>query len=408
MTNTAVSVADAVTLCLESASVQPPVRRPLSESLGSVLANDLISQVSLPPWTSSSMDGFAVHGIDLDTLGSSPVVLRLAGSSMAGEAAPTTLERGTAWRVATGGRIPAGADTVIRQEDTTVDGNVLVIQSGRDIGRNIRPMAGDIAPGDQVLQAGTVLGSRQLALASAIGVTEVMAIRSPRVAVLVSGDEIATAGNSDGVLSGETIADVNGPTLAAMVSEAGAVVIPLGLVSDRIDEIESAIKSAGDFDLLITAGGISVGPHDFIPAVMQRQGVAVRFDRVLMRPGGPATLAVLPDGRPWLALPGNPISAMVTFTLLGRPMLRRMRGEVAGFEPRHRARLAHDIRRDPRLEHYLRVRTEADASSSMLMAHPIEGQESWRLTGALADALIRVLPGEGVIQAGEMIDLISW
>ncbi|HET9064583.1 MAG TPA: gephyrin-like molybdotransferase Glp [Gemmatimonadales bacterium] len=406
---------DAIRAVIAAAERQPMLRVPLERALDQVLATPLIATFPLPRWTAASMDGFAVHGDDVRAASPThPVRLSLAGATRAGEAEPPPLAQGSAWRVATGGRIPANVDTIIRQEDVTVEGEVVAVWQSRDVRRNVRPEGGDVREGDLVLPAGTVIHPGTLALCAALGHGEVMVHRRPRVAILTSGDELVGMDQVESLRLGSAMADVNTPMLTAMVCQAGGVPVPLGRVPDDVDAITAAIDAAPDVDLILTAGGVSVGAHDHIPAALVRLGAAVIFRRVRIRPGGPTMLGVLPDGRPLLALPGNPVSAFVTFTLFGRAMIRAMlatprplgeheerRESHGGPVPGRSVALASPISRHPTLDQFVRV-TVSDEDPPV--ATPTGEQASWVLTSiARADALVRIDAGVGEVVRAELL-----
>ncbi|MEO8479659.1 MAG: gephyrin-like molybdotransferase Glp [Gemmatimonadota bacterium] len=389
---------------MHGSQVGPPLRLPLDAAAGQFLAENVVARFALPRWPSSSMDGFAVAGDAVrDATPEAPARVRLAGGSAAGEPTPPALAAGTAWGVATGGRIPPGTDTVIRQEDTSIDGADLLVYHARDVGRNVRAEGGDVQAGQTMLAAGTALTPGVMALLAALGVAEPIVYRRPRVALLCSGDELAGVDHLDAIIAGERIADVNTPMLTAMVREAGGVPVSLGMVPDRVEALVDRLARAADADLIITAGGISVGPHDHVPEAMARLGATVVFRRVWMRPGGPMTVCRLPDGRLWAALPGNPISAWTTFVVLARPVIREMLGDPVP-RPHWRAhRLADAVPRHPNLDLFVRVRVNDDGSVA-----PTGPQESWR-TSALAGAerIVRIPAGAGRVAAGELVDGIA-
>ncbi len=411
-----VSYEQALKCLIHLSQAGPLLRMPLDTAAGQFLAEDVVARFPLPRWPSSSMDGFAVDESAVrDATPDAPVRLRLAGETAAGGPTPPALVAGTAWRVATGGRIPPGTDTVIRQEDTSIDGADLLVHDARDVGRNVRREGGDVQTGDRVVRAGSAITSGVLALLAALGEAEPMVYRRPRIALLCSGDELAGFDHLDAIVSGERIADVNTPMLTAMVHEAGGMPVSLGVVPDRVDALVERLAQTTDTDLIITAGGISVGPHDHVPEAMARLGATVVFRRVRMRPGGPVTACRLPDGRLWVALPGNPISAWTTFLVLARPVIRAMLGsprppaaqERRGLlaPPLHDrcVALASPIARHPTLDLFVRVRINDDGSVT-----PTGPQESWRTTAlALADAVVRIPAGVGHMSDGEIVDGIA-
>jgi molybdopterin molybdotransferase len=430
----AVSTAQALGLLLPHARRQPALRLPLNDSVGHVLTHDVAAPWPLPPWTASSMDGYAVRGADIAGANeAAPVVLPLAGGADAGDAQPPPLPAGSAWRVATGGRVPEGADSVVRVEDTdevrdtryegTAPSSHLVSRisflSARDAGRNVRPAGGDVAEGSVALTAGTLITPGVLALLAALGESHPMVHRKPRVAILASGDEVVTLDQRDRVASGERIADVNGPMLAALVEGAGGVPVPLGLVPDAPEALAAAMRGAADADLLLSAGGISVGHRDHVPDAMASLDATLLFRRVRVRPGGPTSAALLPDGRLWLALPGNPVSAFVTFHLLARPVIRKMMGDerratgdnhalpVTRRASHVTARLAASVARDAVLDQYVRVTLSPADDGGPPWARLTGNQGSWVLTSiATADGMARIPAGEGVAAAESAVEVL--
>ncbi len=394
-----VTVEEAVATLLAASIPQPSLRLPLRAAAGHVLAEEIVARWPLPQWTASSMDGFAVRGDDVRGASrDAPCHLPVVGGAGAGGAPPPPLPRGGSWRVATGGRIPEGADTVIRQEDTDQGETVVAIHDDRDIGRHLRPVGGDLPAGAVAVGPGTMIGPGQVALLAALGITEPMVIRRPRIATLSSGDEIASLDHVEAIAAGRRLADANGPMLEALVNEAGGVVAPIGLLPDDREAIAAAVRASGA-DLIISAGAVSVGSHDHIPGAMADLGAALLFRRVRLRPGGPCTAARLPDGRLWLALPGNPVSALVTFHLFARPVIRAMAGDPRPVPARRSVTLAVPTARDPRLDLYLRVRV-SDGPEGCPSAQLTGGQGSWLLSSiAAADGVVQVAAGEGMTGA---------
>ncbi len=413
---TAVPIDEGLALIRHHAAVQPAVRLPLADALGHVLAEAPAARWPLPAWTAAAMDGYAVRAGDVrGATRVAPVILPLAGGGHAGDPTPPPLPPGTAWRVATGGRVPDGADSVVRQEDTagegrgTNGGDPVTILSDRDAGRNVRPAGSDVAQGAAPLPAGTRLGPGQLAMLAALGVATPMVHRHPRVGILTSGDEVAPLGDLERIAAGERLPDANGPMLHALVARAGGVPVDLGLVADDPAQMREAIERATDVDLILTAGGISVGAHDHVPAVMAALGAVIRFRRVRIRPGGPTTFATLPDGRPWLALPGNPVSAFVTFHVFASAAIRQMSGDSRPEDSFRPARLGdgESVARHPTLDLYLRVTLSADPAGGPPIARLTGHQGSWVQSSiALADALAIVPAGEGTVDPGARLKML--
>ncbi|MEO5824387.1 MAG: gephyrin-like molybdotransferase Glp [Gemmatimonadales bacterium] len=399
MQRTPISVAEAQGVIIGAAPVQPTLAMPLHDAIGRILAADVMAQFPLPPWTNSAMDGYAVHADAVrGASASAPVVMRIVGHAPAGGSEPAMMEADTAVRIFTGGRVPEGADTVVRQEDTESDGAVVRVFNDRDAGSNVRAAGGDLARGAMALPAGTRLGPRQLALLAALGVSHPMMHRAPRVGVLSGGDEVVSFDDLESIQRGDKLADVNGPALAALVADAGGVAESLGIARDNVDDIVRRIRAAESCDAIITAGGVSVGEHDHVHRAMEILGARELVSRVRVRPGGPTAFAVLPDGRPWLALPGNPVSAMVTFELFGRPMIRAMSGDPAPLPRLVTVMLDDAVKPDARLDLYLRATLEWPSGGALPRARLTGAQGSGILTSvARAEALV-VVPAGGTAE----------
>jgi molybdopterin molybdotransferase len=380
-------------------------RVPLRSSLGRVLSEDVISPIEHPPWDNSSMDGYAVRASDVTgaTAGAG-VRLPVLETVRAGQRPTRAIEPGTAIRVMTGAPVPAGADTVIRVEDTDGGEDQVVIRDDRDAGRNVRPRGEDLRVGDVALRSGSVVDAAKLGVLASIGCADVPVHRRPRVAVLASGDELVDVDGFEAVLRGDRIVSSNSYTIGASVRALGAEVEDLGLVPDDPDAYRERIESARGCDLLITSGGVSVGAYDFTKDVLRSLGADLQLWRVRMRPGAPLGFGVLGD-MPWLGLPGNPVSAMVTFELFARPLIRRLRGETAIFRQPIRVRLVDDVSIAAPLTHFLRAVVEwrTDAAWARLTGP----QGSGLLTSmAKANALLIVPPDRPVIRAGELANAL--
>ncbi len=405
----AVSADEAVAMVLAAVPPQPALRMPLADALGHVLSDDVAGAIPLPPWTNAAMDGYAVRAADVrGASAATPVTLRIVGTSVAGGALAGAVGAGEAMRIFTGAAVPRGADSVIRQEDTAARAGTVVILDRRDAGHNVRAAGGDLAAGARALAAGTVLGPGQLALLAALGISHPMVHRRPRVGILATGDELISLDDPEPILARQRLADVNGPALAAAVAQAGGTAVPLGIAADRPEAIAAIIDAARDVELVITAGGVSVGERDYLHVVTAALGVTELFGRVRMRPGGPTSFGRFPDGRCWLGLPGNPVSALVAFTLFGRPAIRAMAGHPRPAAPRFTITMDDIVGRDATLELFLRVTLSPDGNGRP-RARLTGPQGSGMLTSiARADALAVVAPGAGSVAAGEMLSAIPW
>jgi molybdopterin molybdotransferase len=307
----------------------------------------------------------------------------------------------------TGAPIPDGADSVIRIEDTDRGVEQVLIYDARDAGRNVRPRGEDLSLGALALEAGTVIGPAQLGVLASVGAATIAVHRRPRVGVLATGDELVLVDGFDDVRAGRRIVSSNSYTIRAAVSLAGAEVVDLGIAPDDREKLRAKLEQAREdnCDLLLTSGGVSVGTFDYTRQVLRELGAAMRFWRVKIRPGGPLGFGFL-DGMPWLGLPGNPVSAMVTFELFARPMIRRLIGAANPFPRTFDVILDDEVSIAAPLTHLFRV----------VLQQPSNGLPHARLTGpqgsglltsmARADALL-VVPleqfGRGPVAPGTML-----
>jgi molybdopterin molybdotransferase len=367
-----------------------------------VLADDVRSPIEHPPWDNSSMDGYAVRAQDvIDASPQQPIVLPVLETVAAGQRPTRPLPPGAAIRVMTGAPVPDGADTVIRVEDTDGGEERVAIRDARDAHRNVRPRGEDLAVGAVALARGAVIGPAQLGVLASVGCAEVPVHRRPRVAVLTSGDELVDVDRFDAVKRGDRIVSSNSYTLAASVVAAGCDVVDLGIVPDDPAEYERRIGQAAGCDLLVTSGGVSVGAFDFTKDVLRSLGADLQLWRVRMRPGAPLGFGMLGD-MPWLGLPGNPVSAMVTFELFARPLLKRQRGEREIFRRAIDVRARETITITGALTHFLRSVVTFEPSGAW--ARLTGPQGSGLLTSmARANALLIVPPERQTVAAGESL-----
>lgn len=289
---------------------------------GRVLATPVTAHGDLPPWDCSAMDGYAVRAGDLvGATGSQPVPLTVVGESAAGAPTPQTVASGTAVRIMTGAPLPPGADAVVRQEDTDIGHRQVSVSRRPRPGENLRTRGDDTRAGDVVLAAGADLGPAQVAAAAAAGVGLITVRARPRVAVISTGAELVAAGSE---LGPGQIHDSNSVLLAAAATAAGAQVVHRGSVGDDVHLLRAALAELeADADLVLTSGGVSVGAYDVVKAALSPE---VDFVRVAMQPGKPQGAGHLPGGTPVVCLPGNPVSAFVSFEVFVRPLLRAMLG----------------------------------------------------------------------------------
>lgn len=396
------AAAEAACRILEEVRRQPALRMPLDDALDAVLAEDVVSPLDIPAWTNSAMDGYATRGEDVRGASEErPVTLRVVEHLPAGRFPTRSIGPGECARIFTGAPLPEGADTVIRQEDTDQGDRVVTIVRDRDVGVNIRRAGEDIRKGRTVLGAGSELGPAQLGVLASLAVANPLVYRQPRVAILGSGDEIVDVDQPEEILSGRKIASSNTHTLMALVRRAGAEPVNLGIARDTPESLREHLTRALDADLLVTTAGISVGEHDYLRAVLDEIGAEQQFWKLRMRPGAPVGFGLL-HGIPWVGLPGNPVSTMVTFELFVRPAIRRMAGHSLPFRRTVPVRAAEPIHLRPRLQHFLRAVVTDGADG--LEARLTGPQGSGILTSMiLANALLVVPEGQLETPAGAML-----
>ncbi|HKP29460.1 MAG TPA: gephyrin-like molybdotransferase Glp, partial [Gemmatimonadales bacterium] len=258
-------------------------------------------------------------------------------------------------RIFTGAPLPEGADSVVRQEDTEQQGDTVRIRSGRDAGVNIRLAGEDVRAGSVVLEEGMLLGAAEIGVLASLAVAHPVVYRRPRVAILGSGDEIVDLDRADEIRSGRKVASSNTHALIALVTLAGGIPVNLGIAKDTRESMRDHLERARDCDLIVTTAGISVGEHDHVLATLQEMGFELRFWKLRMRPGAPVGFGVIGGEVPWIGLPGNPVSTMVTFELFVRPAIRKMMGHALPFRSTTNVTLAEPIKLGPRLQHFLRA-----------------------------------------------------
>jgi molybdopterin molybdotransferase len=398
------SVPEASARILERIHPLPVERVPLAEALGRVLAARVVSPLMIPAWDNSAMDGYAVLASDVaGATPEAPVILDVTETVAAGAFPSGPVGRGRAVRIMTGAPIPEGADSVVRVEDTDDGVTRVLIHSGRDAGRNVRRRGEDIREGDVVLEAGAPLGAAQLGVLASVGAATVEVHRRPRVAFLASGDEIVDLDRFDEVLSGEKIVSSNSYTLRAMIQGAGGEPVSLGIARDDPDELRERLTRVTELDLLITSAGISAGEYDYIRPVLAELGVRLDVWRVRMRPGAPLGHGWI--GRvPWIGLPGNPVSTMVTFDLFVRPVIRRLLGHDRLFRVPVPVVLEEPVSIGAKLTHFLRAVVRAE-SDGRLHARLTGAQGSGILTSmARANALLIVPEDRSHTDAGETLN----
>jgi len=390
------TVDEALARVLTCATPLPVEHVRLDQAAGRILAEGIVSQVDLPPFASSSMDGYAVRAADL------PGVLRVVGRVAAGRPVLRFLGPGEAIEISTGGVVPAGADTVIPVERVVVRPDEVEIREATLSNDNIRGLGGDVRAGATLLPAGAELTPARLGALAACGIGSVPSSRRPRVAVVVTGTELVAPGEP---LGAGQIYESNGVMLAAVLEAAGAVVERSAATADTEEAHAEALQHALGSDVVVTSGGVSVGPHDLVRRVAAELGVEEEFWGVAMRPGKPLAFGVR-DQTLVFGLPGNPVSSLVGCILFVRPAVLALQGHPDPAPPFRPGVLAAEVRQRPGRDDFVRARTSWNAEGALL--DPILGQESHmiaRTTGA--DALVHIPRGTAVLPAGARVRFVS-
>jgi molybdopterin molybdotransferase len=363
----------------------------VAEAAGRVVVRDATAGVDLPPFDSSAMDGYAVRA------GDTPGELRVTAHSAAGLPAGASLNPGEAFGISTGAVVPESADAVVPVELTELHGDTVTVEAVAP-GDNVRPRGGDIRSGDVVVRAGRRLGPAQVGALAAAGIAAVECGRRPRVALLATGTELRPPGEP---LAPGEIYESNTTLLSAQVRSAGGVPVVLDGVADDEHATRSALARGLEADVLITSGGVSVGPHDLVRAALDELGAVEVFWRVAVKPGKPVVFAT--HGATLVfGLPGNPVSSLVGFELFVRPALNALQGADApgpAYEP---GRLATPLRRGPDRDELVRAR--ALPGDDGMLLEPVGGQASHMIArAAAADALVLVPRGEGELAPGSSV-----
>ncbi len=397
---TLVPVEEALARILKDVKPLPAESIKLKDGLGRVLAADVVAKRAQPPFDASAMDGYAVRHADLV---SATARLKLVGTSAAGHGFTKRVKAGEAVRILTGAPMPKGADTVVIQENTRVEGDALEVREVPTLGRNIRACGLDFGKGDVLVPRGTRLNARDLGLLASANAATIRVQRKVRVAILTTGDELANVGK---VPRWDQITSSNNQALSALVAALGAKAIDFGAVRDDLKSITTAIKKAGTADILITTGGASVGDHDFVQEALRRAGVKIDFWKIALRPGKPFMFGTKGKLRV-LGMPGNPVATIMCSLVFLKPLLHVMEGQPSdtghGF-----ARLAVDLPANDQRQDYLRATISHD-SDGMVLATPASKQDSsMQRIMRNADCLIIRPPFATALEAGAKVPVLTF
>ena len=379
-------------------------RLSISGARDRVLAQDVVSPMAIPPFSRSTVDGYAVKAAS--TFGASEdkeVSLRFCGHVAIGEAPAVTVEKGAAAEIVTGAPLPDGADAVVMVEHTSRQGENVFVR--RPVARNTNIMAkgSDIRKGETVLKKGRVLGSREIGALAAIGLTEVTIFKRPKVAVMSTGGEVVEPGK---VLPPGKIYDINAHTLSAAVVECGGDAINLGIVPDEKDKLKRALEQAlSSADVILTSGGVSVGPKDFTPQVVDSLGKpGVIISGVAVKPGKPLTIAVV-EGKPVFSLPGNPTSSLFMFTVFVRPILLRLAGRPEEEIPKVKAVAAQKMFPARGRRTFTMVNLAYNKDGTLLVSPVPTGLSGAITTMTKADGFVEISEKQQFVDAGTEIDV---
>jgi molybdenum cofactor synthesis domain-containing protein len=392
-----IAIEEALAIIAREVPVLAAITLPFGEALGYVLAEDIFADEPMPPFPAASVDGYAVVAAD------GPGWRHIAGDQMAGYMAGVKIEPGTAARVTTGAPIPPGADAMVMIEDTEEEeGQVHIRAEAIHSGDNIRPIGQDIEAGQLVMAQGTVLGPAEMGLLGTVGQTEVKVHRRPTVAVMSTGDEIVEPHETP---QPGQIRDANRFSLLNAVRQVGAVPLDLGIVKDKEGSLQTLIeRGLREADVLLTSGGVSMGQLDLVKPYLASQGT-VHFGRVNTKPGKPVTFATV-AGKPCFAMPGFPVSALVSFEIFVRPALLKMAGHSRTQRVREPAILAHEVSHTAARTEFQRVVLSRNGEGRLL-ASTTGFQGSGRLLSMSGANGLIVLPhGQGDFPAGSTVEAV--
>jgi molybdopterin molybdotransferase len=394
-----ISVEEALSRLLAPLQALPAEQVSISDSVGRVLAEDVVARRTQPPFAVSAMDGYAVRAADVERV---PANLHIVAEIPAGAGFGGMLSKGEAARIFTGAPLPDGADTIVIQEDTERDGDTVKVVEGAPLGRYVRRAGLDFSEGEVLLHAGRRLTPRDVGLAAAMNRPWLFVHRRPHVGILSTGDEVVMPGEPIGP---HQIVSSNALALAAFVTACGGVPVGLGNAPDDADALRRFAAGARGVDLLVSTGGVSVGEHDLVRDVLSEDGLAIDFWEIAMRPGKPLMSGSY-RGTPMIGLPGNPVSTLVCSLLFLKPAMERLAGLPDNPEPPTMARLGRDLRQNDRRQDYLRSRL-LRGTGGALEVTPFEVQDSSMMRPlASSDCLVIRPPHAPAAPVGTQVPII--
>jgi molybdopterin molybdotransferase len=397
-----ISIEEARSRVLAEASPLPAETVALPEALGSVLAEEIIASHDVPPFDNSGMDGYAVRAADtVEATPESPVRLLISDTLPAGRVAAHSLRPGEAIRIMTGAPLPEGADTVVQSEITSEDSGYVVLMEPARRAKNIRRAGEDVAAGDRVLNAGTPLGPAEVGVLASLGHARLVVHRRPRVAIISTGSELVEV---DQPLGPGQIRNSNSYSLRAQCLQLGVEATAFGIVPDDYEATRKAIEAGLEYDVLLTSGGVSVGRFDFVKDVQDELGVERRLWGVAMKPGKPLAFGVRGSTLVF-GLPGNPVSAMVSFELFVRPALLRLMGYRKTTRPQYQAIIEEDVANPDGRTYVVRVRAWREDGTWHVSSTGAQGSGILRsMVGA--NGLAFVPGGARGVRAGEEVEFL--
>ncbi len=395
-----ISVEEALARIADRFAPLPGETVELGQACGRVLAEDAVARLTQPPADLSAMDGYAIRFADVPAV---PTILRVVGQAPAGGAYAGTLQPGEAVRIFTGGPVPAGADTIVIQENTQLNNDLVTVVELPQESRHIRRAGLDFKARESRVPAGTVLTPRHISLMAGMNLPQVKVHRRPRIGLLATGNELVKLGQTPGP---NQIVASSGLGLAAMIANWGGEPVSLGIVRDETPVIVQALQAAGECDLLVTLGGASVGDHDLVQDALKAAGGALDFWKIAMRPGKPLMFGAV-GALPLLGLPGNPVSSLVCALLFLRATILKMTGRTDIALPLTPARLGAAMAANDQRQDYVRARLERGPGGEWVATAFFAIQDSSMLSAlAQAGALIIRRPHAPAVEAGEAVEIL--